>query len=311
MILDYLEIALPLSKDNVNFTYLERTAYYHSSDISQYQLRGNWSPMKIVVNPRKDEIILKGSIPFYYSGQNFSHSNQDFQNALDVISNKTNLNWLNGSVRTFEAGVIIESAYKPDEIIHSHLSIEGMETNPWKHGRVFSNSTLDVKLYNAKHRTNKVCSLELKKVMESKYGYNAKSNYTKFENKYKKPSNHFLLQISTSDLCREPMQTLIKEDILLVYNSIKKSHCLQLPDKASAGEMSSAMIKDLCFISGMDPDQYTKQFMKSHSVKQSLNTTDRKNRNRTLKTWANKIQGSNESQYDLSKLIAEKLDSSS
>lgn len=308
MMLDYVEIALPLPKDKINFTYMDRYSYHPKSDISCYELKGNWSPMKITVNPRKDEVVLKGSIPFYYSGHNFSHSNQDFRNAIDSIEEKTSLNWLTGDLKKFEYGQILETSFSPAEIINSHLSIKGMETRPWKHGRYFSNSTLDVKLYNAKHRISKTCDRDIKKLIELEHGYNTKSNYIKFENRYNNPSNHFLRQIKAIQLYQEPIQTLLKEDLILTYTSIIKSHKVGLPEKASAGELCVAIIQDLCFISGIDPHEYIQVFTKSQPVKNVLTSSDRKNRNRTLKAWGKKISTLNNSEFDLTELLIKKLD---
>lgn len=312
MIFDYVEIAKPLdSKDKINLNHLVKKAHYNKSEITTYSLAGNHKEIEIRVDARLGEVRLIGSLPFWYAGHNFASSNEDFQNAIVSISEKVNFNFLNGQIKKFECGVVMDSICNPIEVIQSHISIKGMKVQTYDKGKYFTDHVLNTKLYDTGHRIRKICSKEVKKVLLEQYGMKLKGHYIRFENHYKRPDIHFKQrEIIASNLTKDSMINMLKEDLYLSYQSIMKSHHIEIPEKASAGELATCMIIELCHKKGIDPMAYIRQFLRMHPVKEVLNKNDIGNRRRTFNSWMKNVPDTEKSKFDLSELLIDKLNES-
>lgn len=309
MIIDYVEIAKTINgKDNLCFDHLHRKAMYESGT-KRYSLKGKCHELVVDINDRKQEVIVKGSMPFFNQPHNFEFNASGYNEVLSSISEMLNVDFYSGEIRKFEAGIILKIHQPPQAIFNAHLNISGMDTRPFRKGKYFDDAIMYVKLYDAGARIKQVCGPDIRRELANKMIYDPKANYLRFENHYKKPLHQFRRQsIIASDLYASSFQPMIKEDILLTYQSIMKSHKIQLPKKANSGELAIAMIKELCYINGVYPEDFIKKFIKDESLNASLNKDDLKNRRRTLISWLKNVPDQKNSTFDLTDIIIMKLE---
>ena len=304
---DYAELTKSIGKDKLSFQYLEEVGTYPNGWKS-YILKGV-EKMKVRVHQEAGLIELKANLAYYWQGHNFTFSKATMIEALQHTSDMLNINLFQAELRCFEFGCIVEVDQKPDDFLNNHLSFKGKPFQIWQNksysaitGKEFKNDVFKIKLYDAglnlKHKTTSSIRQQLEKTI----GYDAKKNYIKFENYYKKPDVHFKNRsLFVNEVLQEDFMQLCKKDLIETYKNIMKTGLIKIPTNKkdlNVGTLPLIVLKEVGLIYGFNPEELIKQRVKAIS-EDILNTYDKKARQEQIKQNWKKIASEERSQYDI------------
>lgn len=311
MNLDYIEIAKFLHKDNLNFHYLDKEASYKGAD--KYYFEGC---RKIEVWHYKNinQVKIKGSIPYYFQGYNFSSSLEDWAEGLDYLSSCLNTNIYSGLIECFEFGTTLEIPYPEEVFLRNHIKLPGTTCKEYKKGEIltgkeFINPSLNVKIYdvsrNIKNKLNKAIQEEISRL----YGWDRTKHYIKIENHYKKPEAYFGGNLYLYELIAPSFQNQLQEHLISTYKSIMKTGKFILPEKKAdlnAGTLPLIILKELEGIYSFRTEDLLKAKIKA-IPNEILSPDDKKARMKILHKNMKKIISLEKSEYDITELLQAKI----
>ena len=306
---DYTECSKFVNKDKL---YLENLNHISSNiyGCDNYSMTYNNTEIKISHNSNSNELKVKGSLPYFIEGQNFSNDMGKIKEAVYIISDTINTNLFDAVVKKFEAGITFESPFNPNEVFNSHYSIKGMETRAFKTGKIYLDANRLIKFYNAGKRIKKVLDARQRNELILTKGYKPEVDYLRLEVQHLKPEVYWKQRnISIADLFKEEFIYKCKKDIYNTYDMINKEGYYLLPkDKrdCTLPVIELLALKELGLKYGFNPEEYIKQKIKS--IPESILTKeDKKNRKRSLSQLSSKLILDKESCYDLGSIIKDRL----
>ena len=311
---DYAELTKSIGKDKLSYQYLEEVGAYPNG-FKSYILKGV-EKMKVRVHQEAGLIELKANLPYYWQGHNFNFTKATMIEALDHTSDMLNINLFQAEIRSFEFGCIVEVSQKPDDFLNNHLSYKGKPFQVWQNksysaitGKEFKNDIFKIKLYDAglnlKHKTTSGIRQQLEKTS----GYDAKKNYIKFENYYKKPDIHFKnRRLFVNEVLQDSFMQLCKKDLIETYKNIMKTGLIKIPtNKKDLNSSTIPLIglKKAGLIYGFNPEELIKQIVKE-VPENILSPYDKKARQGQMKQNWKKIASEEVSKYDITKQLESK-----
>lgn len=307
---DFLEASKSLDKDKICLDHLDHEASY-SSGWQKFIYEG-CKAIEIWMNPDTDKLKIKGSIPYFITGQNFKTSSEDFEQGIDHISEVLNLDIRQAEVNVFEFGTTLSIQFPAKEIFTSHIKIRGMRSRAFDHGKYFDDRVLRLKLYDAgKNIKNKLTKEERQKL--SNYsGYDPFQHYLKIENHYKKPQVCFKRSLLlVDDLMKPEFQTICKEDLLKKYQSIMKSNSFEIKSKkqVTSSTIPLLLLKEFEGLLPCKAEDLIRQKIKSFPA-EILSKEDKKSRVRQIRANLRKIETVRSCQYDISEILMNQILSS-
>lgn len=304
---DYLEISRSLCKDKPCIDYLD-WQYGNKLGWNMFHHEGCKS-LEVWLNPEATYMKIKGSIPYFIAGQNFSTGLEDFKSGIDYLASILELNLYYSEVKAFEFGTTINLPFMPKYLFDSHLKIKGMKSRLFDNGKYFEDQLVRVKMYDAGINLKKKLDRHEREKLKVNCGYDPLCNYLKIENHYKKPCVSFKLRtIQVIDLIEEPFQSMCKNDLLEKYTSIIKTSEMQIQDKKqlSSSTIPLMILKEYEALLPKNAEELIKQKIKSFPS-DIMSKEDKKSRVRQLKSNFQKIESLNKCQYDISEMIKEKF----
>ncbi len=307
---DFLEATKSLDKDKICLGYLDHEASY-SSGWNKFIYEG-CKAVEILINQEAGRMKLRGSIPYFFTGQNFQFSSDDFRKGVDHLSDVLNLDIGKADVNVFEFGTTLKIPFPAIEVFNSHVRIQGMKARSFDHGKYFDDKILRVKLYDAgRNIKNKLTKEERQKLSEY-FGYDQFQNYLKIENHYKKPLVCFkksLLRVD--DLMKPDFESICKEDLLTKYKSIMKSDSIEIKSKkqVNCSTIPLLLLKEYEKFLPCNAEELIRQKIKGFPS-EVLSKEDKKSRVRQIRANLRKIQSAKSCQYDVSGILINQLQAS-
>lgn len=227
---DYIEIAKSLGKDRLCLDYLD-WQFTNKYGWNKYEYEG-CKVLEVWHHSESNDLKVKGSLPYFITGQNFHSEMKDFRDGITYLSDIIETDLLDGGeVKAMEFGTILEIPFSPREVFNSHIRMTGKKARTYDNGKYFVDSNLKVKLYDA----GRNMKLKLDKVQRRRLediGYDPLANYVKIENHYLRPSIYFMTRsLKLNTLLTDQFQSLCKKDLLHNYNSIMKTSRAMATDK--------------------------------------------------------------------------------
>ena len=300
---DFIEISQSQDKDKPCLDYLE-WQYSSRNGWEMYHIEGSRN-MEIFIS--QDQLRIKGSLPYFTSGQNFYSGINDFRNGIDFLCDSLKLDLKMAEVNCLEYGTILEIPFKPKEIFLSHTGIQGMKKRTFDNGIYFEDKVLKHKLYNAginiKQKLSKQERMNLMPL-----GYDPKANYLRIENHYKKPSIAFKKRdIQVRDILEDSFQALCREDLFNKYQSIMKTRQVRIQDKKnlSSATIPLLILKEYAEFLPERPEDLIRERIKA-IPEEVLSKNDKKSRLRQVRQNFKKIESKESSPYDLSEILKNK-----
>jgi hypothetical protein len=311
MNLDYIEISKSISKDKINFAYLDKNASFQGAERYYFD---RCKRLEVWYYEITQQIRIKGSLPYWLNGHNYYSSLEDWKEGIDYMGGCLGINLYTGLIEAFEYGTIQEIPFNESAFLKNHVAIKGMQAKEYYKGKVltgkeFHSPSLKVKLYdinrNIKNKLEKPIQDEISRL----WGWNRASHYIKLENHYKKPEALLGGYISLHELISSGFQYGLKEELIKTYQSIMKTGKAIIPEKKAdinAGTIPLLVLKELEEIHLFKTEELIRQKLKE-IPEDILSPADRKARLRMLRENMKKISIRGESEYDISKLLKAKL----
>lgn len=259
---------------------------------------------------------LKGSIPYYWQGNNFTFSRTDFGNAINYLCDLLNINLWQAQLNAFEYGVIMEVQMRPREYIKHHAATNGLLLNERERDkdnyRNWEDKNVKLKMYDA-GRNIKMKQGENRKEIIRNAGWNDDGEYLKWEAHYLKPE--YLnrgVALHLYDLMNDDWNNTFKEDLYLQYKRLIPMKNLTAP--RSKKDLSTIDIMIHAFAEqgindGLTLDDVKKMLYARVNAEPLLSKSDKDLRKRSIKKSLDKIMVSPQSKWDLSKQIQDTLES--
>lgn len=306
---DYIEASIFTCKDSINLSKLDQVSV-NKYGYSSYTLRGNYNEMKVIYNSTNNLLILKGSLPYFSEGQNFSNEMQKIQESIYSISDTLDINMFNAEVNKLDAGITFEVVKKPMEYLNTHYSIKGFKQVHYLNTKYFNGKDINLRMYDAGLNIKQKVTKEIREDLQDKKGYNPYYNYLRFESVFKKPKSYFQKpDLTISNIFNPNFIHKCKEEIMNKYKSIKKEGCFDYPKNKrdlTLSVIELLALKEYGLLYGFNPEEVLKSKIKA-IPEGILNKEDKKNRLKSLRATLKKINFKEVSDYDLSNEIAKAL----
>lgn len=305
---DYIEASIFTGKDSINLTELDmvNTSKYGYT----YSVSANHDEMKVIYNPNTKIMKLKGSLPYYSEGQNFSNDMIKLKEAVYILSDKLNINLFNAEVSRIDAGVTFQVNKKPKEFINAHYAMNGFKEVYIGNTKYFNGKHFNIRMYDAGANLKKKASKEIRNHLELKKGCNPNFHYLRFEPIYRKAKSYFHRpDLTISQMFKPNFIYQCKQEIMNNYKAIKKEGYFDYPKNKrdlTLPVIELLALKEYGLLYGFNPEEVLKSKIKA-IPEGILSKEDKKNRLKSLRATLKKINLKEVSDYDLSKEISEAL----
>ena len=309
--IDFIEASAILVKDKPFLGNLEWCSAYNNGT-EKYWLKGCRN-VEILWNESSCTLILRGSIMYYMQGHNFTFDKPTFVQGINLIGNLLHLDlWNIGMiVNIFESGAIVEADKPPKDIIGHTREGKGMwiDENPKDKQRgtcrSYNDSNVYRKFYDAGRNIQHKQGTSMKQVIE-KCGWNPEGYYLKFEAKYLKPQNIFNsgVGLTLSDLVNPQREAQFQTDLYSQYKKLIPMKTLVWPtekaDLSTTDFFAMELVENL-LNEGKTIEEARKIVYARINASAGLSPTDKDARKRNVKKVFDKMQLSEESEWDISK----------
>jgi|LSQX01.2.fsa_nt_gb hypothetical protein len=310
---DFLKIRKCLQdKDTPNFKNCTHIGTYNNG-LHIFHLKG-YKPLAVQWYEDSRILRIKGSLPYYFKGHNFTYSQNELIETINNIEKLLCIDLWDADVEAFEFGCVFPVERKPIDYIQNHSADPKahLGTNvmgKYKgYSKEWENSIMKLKIYDVVRNYTYSKKINARDVI-AKCGYNPKKNYMRFELHQKQPhllnSGKYLL---VRDLVSKPFQPFLSKYLLGLYqNSLIPTKTIIQPvnkkDFASPDIMVSVLIGEGLTVQGIE--KKAKCIIRNTDC---FTKGDRAARGKMVDNILARVQESEESQWDLTENIMAALE---
>lgn len=318
--LDYIAISKPFEyKDTPNLSNLQMSGVDYERGVEYFKIDGcerlavSWSEQARILR-------LKGSLPYYFQGHNFSFDKQTFEEAVDYLQGRLGAGLWDASLDAVEMGVIFEVERRPKVYIRNYHAKEGAAFLENELARSKGNFKYweesggdSLKMYDAGRNIKMKQGWRRREVIEQA-GWNPDRDYMKIEAHIRKPEQMnggrpFLLED-----CLEPAKYgLLRARLRELYNQIEAMKTLETPtDKKNLTTqdlLALAYVEEYMNAHDCSPDEAKKRlYERINAVEdRTLTSDDKKARKRQINALFGKMKVAETSEYELGGKLEEAL----
>lgn len=315
--IDYISTTIFGCKDTINFSHLQLENKSSKFNNETYSIKG-YKNMKIVISHNIGSITLKGSIPYYWQGNNFSFSRELFAKAINHICEQTEIDFWQSDLNEFEYGVIMEVPFKPKEYITQHFvkSKEGLAQDERSSDkgrfRWWTDKNVKLKMYDVGYNLKTKLSNSQREELRP-MGWDNKKEYIKFEVHYVKP--HVSLNKGVAmklwQLADNDWENIIRKDLLNQYKRLMPNKTITLPNEKKdfcTPNIYAHTLVGLVTSLGFSSDDVKKMLYKTvNDATGILTKSDKDARKAEIRKIQGAISQQSESQWDLTKRILQAI----
>ena len=315
--IDFISTTISGCKGTINYSHLVLECENKKYNRTYYAIDG-CEEMKIIIMHNTGDIRLKGSVPYFFQGNNFSFDRKKFVQAIDYINTLTNINFWQSDVDEFEYGVIMEVPQVPRNYIVHHTAKQGEKLVQNEKGkdngkfRWWKDKSVSLKLYDA-GRNIKAKQSENRKQVIRNAGWDDSKEYIKFEIHYNKP--HLSLNKGKSMklycLANPEWDARFKEDLVVQYQRLNPYKEITIPtDKKLFGTSNiyAHTLTEFAINMNCSPEDVTGLLYSTiNSANNILSKSDKDARKREVKKIQGALTNPSESQWDLCNILREAI----
>lgn len=269
-------------------------------------------PIEVYWNPETNHLKVKGSLPYFLQGHNFSFSRSQFVEGIDLIQNLLDVPLWDSEVNQFEYGTIFPVPLKPSIYVRNHYSQNSkfllQEDAKDKGGfRLWTGSGEDLKMYDAGKNFLK----KVPKEYREGSGYSPEENWLKFEVRIKKPHllNHSR-QVTPEVLQSTSWTNYLNEFLLNQYKQLMTMKKLEAPTEKgqfTALDIAVTMYAEEALNAGHSLQDAKKAVYQTINQADCLSKTDKDSRKSTIRKAFSKLKEEAESRFDVTEMIKQSL----
>ena len=314
---DYIEISNSLHKGTPNLTLCNRyTCRMNDFGYETYEVEG-CKRMQFLWNPQTKIYQLKGTLPYFLKGHNFSFSREEYIESIELLQDILQVGLWDAAFNVLEYGAIFSVEKSPKDYIKNHTAKkksrlnENLRGKDKGSGKWWSCPEVILKMYDAGKNIQMKQKTPNRTIIESD-GYNPNMNYLKFEAHYRKP---FLLN-GCRDILVEDLQNpqgiqQMNETLLSQYHLLNPMRELLKPTNKKELSATDIVVREFVkelINDGKTIGQAQEQIYQSIREADCLNQPDKDSRRRTIKEAFKKLQEAEDSEWDLTSRIQESLE---
>lgn len=271
--------------------------------------------MEVHWHPETGRLKVKGSLPYFIKGHNFTCSNQDFVEGVEVLQNLLQVPLWCAEVEAFEYGTICPVTEKPATYIRNHyapasahlyLNERGKDKGAF---RWWSDSVKSLKLYDAGRNIRLKQDLKAREVIRDE-GYNPQQDYIKFEVHHRKPYNLQGRAITLEDLQHPQFIEFLNYNLIDNYHKLQPMRTLlpaQDKKNLSALDIAVSVYVEGLLNQGIPVEDARKKVYQFINRAECLNQQDKDSRKATIRKAFAKLQESDKSKWDLTEDLQKAL----
>ena len=307
--IDFISATISGCKGALNYSHLVLESENKKYNSTYYAIDG-CEEMKIVIKHNTGEIRLKGSVPYFFQGNNFSFNRKKFVQAINYINTLTNIDFWQSDIDEFEYGVIMEVPQAPRNYIVHHTAKQGEKLVQNEKGkdngkfRWWDDKFVSIKLYDA-GRNIKIKQNDNRKKIIRNAGWDDNKEYIKFEVHYKKPHQYLNKGKAMKLYClaNPEWNARLNEDLLMQYQKLRPYKEITIPtNKKLFGTPNIYAHTFTEFAINMDyslEDVTELLYCTINSANNTLSKTDKDARKREVKKIQRALASPYESQWNL------------
>lgn len=319
--IDYISTTTSFSgKDNAFLAHLQEDAAYKSGWL-KYSLQG-CEKLAVWIHPSLELMRLKGSISYYWQGNNFCFDRRQFVEAINYIQNLLRVDLWKSTINAFEYGVIMQVQMKPKEYIKHHYSEpkEKLELNekPKDKGkfRWWGDKNVSLKMYDAGRNIQMKIDEHRRDIIRGA-GWEDAGDFLKWEAHYVKPESlNKGAGLQLWQLVNPDWHNIFKEDLYLQYKRLLPMKGIITPSDKK--DLTTADILLITMAEEAVNEGRTKEelkkilYAKINAIPESVLTkADKDSRKAQIRKLLSNIKEAPESIYDLSQKIQDALEAES
>jgi hypothetical protein len=304
------------------FTGKDTPYFGHLQEWSENKVRGSYTyilegqkKVKIHYSPATGELVMEGSMMYFWQGHNFIYSKSSFVDAIDYIGKLLHVNLWGMYLNILECGVIFEVDKSPTDYIQHHREGKGMMLyeDPKDKGRIrkFNDKLAHRKMYDAGYNLKYKASKAIRETIKAA-DWNPKSNYLKWEVHYIKPelSVNAGYGIRLSDLMNPQWEAVFSVDVYDQYQRIIPMKAILPPvNKSSlhAADILAIELAETKLNEGKTLNEVKKMLYARINASSLLTKTDKDARKRQIRVTLDKLAVAKESPWDISRQLEKAL----
>ena len=317
--IDYIELTIPACKDRPNFEHCKPYRSDLQTGNTIYYLAGlGGNRLQVVWNEDTHLLGVKGSLPKWWQGHNFTYTLQDLFNTIDALEDALQVELREAEVMEVENGIIVPIPHPPADYIKHHCcskgsKLEQVEKYKGRERYWLDTSTgratapLVIKLYDAGQRLKQTTSKGLRPT-----AYDPAQDYIKVEIHYNRLD---LLNrgkgVLLKDILDWEIQDLLQYDLSEQYKRLMITKEFLPPREkgdASAIDIAVSMIVDKVInVEGRTLEDAKREIYAWINRVEVLSKTDKDGRKATIRKAISKLQELPTGQYDLKKEVEDAL----
>lgn len=259
---------------------------------------------------------IKGSLPYYLQGHNFSFSRKDYVEGVKILQAMLGVPLWNATIEEFEFGCIIPVEKDPASYIRNHYASSKAHLGVNEKGkdkgafRWWDDSGRALKMYDAGKNIKMKQDMKAREVIIGA-GYNPEKNYLKFEVHHKRP--HLLNGgriVCVEDLQNPAFLHHLSEELIEHYKLLVPMKTLLQPESKkdlSALDIAVSMYVENLLNQGIPVEDAKKKIYSFINHQEILSKPDKDSRKATFRRTFDKLRESADSQWDLTKKIESAL----
>lgn len=307
---DFIHLEINIDcKDTMIFANMQQVAAF-ASGYDKYIVHG-LKDMEIFVNRNTNRMRVKGSLPYWQQGHNFTFSQNAFVEAVQQLNSYIpHVNLWQSRLLAFEYGVIMQVEQQPKEYIKNHTTndkglIEEVRAKDRGFFKWWENKAIKLKMYDVNHNFSTTNKLEYKnKEAAEAAGWDKSKYWLKFEGHYLNPElieggkGAQLWQLDNTEFLNN-----LKDSLYMQYKRLEPVKETVLTDKPQTNELVMSTIID----NFADKETIKKLVYAKINQNPTLSKSDKDQRKRTFKKMLEGVGEKQISRYDLSAKLKEVL----
>lgn len=314
--IDFIEAIKYGCKDSPNLTHCKPfQCKLNKFGWNTYGLKG-CDEIQVHYKPESGGLRIKGSLPYFIQGHNFSFSREGFVECVEVLQNLLGVGLWDAEVAEFEYGTIFPVEVQPSLLIRNHYAPSGSHLVQDEKGkdkgsfRWWTDSDKVLKMYDAGKNVKQKLRPKERDVLAG-CGYNPDKNYIKFEVHYKKPERITGRVITLEDLQSTEFVKILNNDIVRKYQELRPMRTLK--PQTDKKKLSALDIVVSAFVEeemnqGVPMEGVKRKVYRYANSAGCLTTPDKDARKATIRRAFGRLAESESSSWDLTEMLQRSLD---
>lgn len=317
---DYLAITKYLEgKDTPNLANGKWLAAYNGGS-ERYAVEG-CEQLEAIWNERARVLKIRGSVPYFIQGHNFSCDKETFVEAVDYLQARLQIGLWDAFVDAVEVGAICKVERRPREYIKNHHARKGahlLENEKPKDKGNFkwweeAGGGDSLKMYDAGRNILMKQGMKRREIIQEA-GWDPFANYMKIEAHINRPARvNGGAALLLEDCVNGEKYALLRARLQELYNALEPMRTLETPtDKRNLRTqdlLAIMLAEEYMNNHNCSPDEARKALFERINAmsEEILSKADKDARKRQLRTIFGKMQEAAQSEFDLNEELAESL----